>query len=124
MNIPISSRDNLIVKVYIIGYSLRGESILILFLDKGDNLKVLYSIVIDSFKYKGEHKTLDIMDDYNLKVLKLNMLIWSHPDFDHTLGLKEIIQNYCDENTQVVLPYGMTGDDWNKRNSTGKIRIW
>ena len=61
MNIAISSRNNLIVKVFVIGYSLRGESILILFLDKGSDNKVLYAMVIDSFKYKSENKTLDIM---------------------------------------------------------------
>lgn len=114
MEIPISSRSNLIVKVFVIGYSLRGESIMILFLDQGNDNKVLYSIVIDSFKYKREHKILDFMDEYNLNEQKLNMLVWSHPDYDHTYGLNEIIRKYCNENTQVVLPYGMTGEDWNK----------
>ena len=114
MNIAISSRNNLIVKVFVIGYSLRGESILILFLDKGSDNKVLYAMVIDSFKYKSENKTLDIMNEYHIRERKLDMLIWSHPDYDHTYGLNEIIRGYCDENTQVVFPYGMTGDDWNK----------
>lgn len=113
MDISITSRDNLIVKVFIIGYSLRGESILILFLDKGDNHKVLFAIVMDSFKYKKEHKTLDVMNEYSLDNRKVDMLLWTHPDYDHTYGLKEIINGYCNENTQVILPYSMTGDDWN-----------
>lgn len=110
----ISDRSNLIFRVYVIGYSVRGESILILFADKGEEDRIIYSIVIDSFKYKGEHKTLDIMNEYNLKEKKLDMLIWSHPDYDHTYGLNEIINNYCSENTQVVLPYDLNGKAWNK----------
>lgn len=73
----ISDRSNLLVLVYVIGYSERGESILILFVDKGDDNRVLYSLVIDSFKYKGIHKTIELMDQYGIKDKKLNMLIWS-----------------------------------------------
>ena len=112
----ITSRDNLVVKVYVIGYSERGESIFIVFLDKGDNNKLLYSIVIDSFKYKGEHKTLDIMDNYGLKDRKVDMLVWSHPDYDHTYGLNEILNSYCCEETMVILPYDLNGAAWNKVN--------
>lgn len=104
------------VKVYVIGYSERGESILIVFLDKGDNNKLLYSIVIDSFKYKGVHKTLDIMERYGLKDRKVDMLVWSHPDYDHTYGLNEILNYYCSEDTIVILPYDLNGAAWNKVN--------
>ena len=72
----ISDRRNLVVKVYVIGYSNRGESICILFLDAGYNNKVLYSIVIDCFKYKGENKTIDILGQWGIsknndKLLKM-----------------------------------------------------
>lgn len=48
--VPINNCRALIVKVFVIGYRERGESIVILFLE-GNN--VLYSIVIDSYKPKG-----------------------------------------------------------------------
>ena len=112
----ISDLSNLIFEVYVIGYSERGESILILFIDKGEENRIIYSIVIDSFKFKGVHKTIEIMDKYNLKKQKLDMLVWSHPDYDHTFGLNEIINYYCGENTQVVLPYDLNGNAWDKIN--------
>ena len=109
----ISDRSNLLVLVYVIGYSERGESILIVFVDKGDDNRVLYSLVIDSFKYKGIHKTTELMDQYDINEKKLDMLIWSHPDYDHTFGIKEILNGYCDEHTRVVLPYDLNGEAWN-----------
>ncbi|MBO5632768.1 MAG: hypothetical protein J5965_27250 [Aeriscardovia sp.] len=109
----ISDRSNLIVRVYVIGYSERGESILIVFEDKGDSNRVLYSLVIDSFKYKGIHKTVEKLEHHGLKDRKLDMLVWSHPDYDHTYGIQEILNGYCNESTRVVLPYDLNGRAWN-----------
>lgn len=112
----ISDRSNLLVKVYVIGYSEKGESILICLTDKGENDRLIYSIVIDSFKYKGEHKTIELLNDYGIKEKKLNMLVWSHPDLDHTFGIDQILNFYCNEDTCVVLPYDVNGEAWNKVN--------
>lgn len=112
--INISDRRNLLVKVYIIGYSNRGESICVLFLDAGYENKVLYSIVIDSFKHKGVNKTVDILNLWGINKDKLNMLVWSHPDYDHTFGINEIISRFCNEDTMVILPYDLNGEAWNK----------
>lgn len=71
-------------------------------------------MVVDSFKYKKEHKTIDIMDKYNLKENKLDMLVWSHPDYDHTYGLTDILHYYCSDKTTVILPYDLNGEAWNK----------
>ena len=112
--INISDRRNLLIKVYVIGYPNRGESICILFLDAGYDNKVLYSIVIDSFKYKGLNETLEILKQWGIDKEKLNMLVWSHPDYDHTYGINEIINKFCNENTMVILPYDLNGELWNK----------
>lgn len=112
-DIRISNRRNLLVKVFVFGYPLRGESILVLFVDKQNN-KVLYSIVIDSFKYRGVNKTVDIMSSIGLEKQKIDMLIWSHPDYDHTYGIDSILNNYCDADTMVVLPLNINGKDWHK----------
>ena len=111
--ISISDRRNLLIKVYVIGYSNRGESICILFLDAGYDNKVLYSIVIDSFKYKGLNETVEILNQCGIDKEKLNMLVWSHPDYDHTYGINEIINKFCNENTMVILPYDLNGEVWN-----------
>lgn len=110
----ISDRKNLLLKVYVFGYPIRGESVLVLFIDKGYNNKVLYSMVIDCFKYKGANKTVDIMSAYGLKEQKIDMLIWSHPDYDHTFGIDTILNQFCSKDTIVVLPYDLNGEAWNK----------
>lgn len=108
-NIQISDCKNLIVKVFIIGYSQKGESIVMLFLDKLDN-SVLYSIVIDCFSYKGINKTDEILSKYN--ITNINMLCWSHPDSDHTKGIDVIINKYCSQTTKIILPQGLNGKDY------------
>ena len=108
--IAISNYLNLIVKVYLIGYSERGESILILFLDKGRQDKVVYSIVIDSFCYKGINKTKELLQDYS--VSQIDMLCWSHPDEDHTKDMDVIINQYCNENTKIITPHGLNGKEY------------
>lgn len=111
--ISISDRRNLIVKVFVFGYPLRGESILVLFVDKHNN-KILYSIVIDSFKYRGVNKTVDVMSSLGLDNQKIDMLIWSHPDYDHTYGIDSILNRFCNDNTAILLPYDLNGEQWSK----------
>jgi beta-lactamase superfamily II metal-dependent hydrolase len=94
-NIKISHCKNLIVKIFVIGYSQRGESVIVAFLDKESN-NVLYTIVIDSFTYKGINKTLDLLNQYNIS--SIDMLCWSHPDYDHTKGLDVLINQFCNVN--------------------------
>ena len=69
---------------------------------------------IDSFKYKGEHRTISILDDYGIKETKLDMLVWSHPDIDHSFGMLDLLNEYCGDKTRVVLPYDLNGKAWNK----------
>lgn len=115
-NIKISHCKNLIVKIFVIGYSQRGESVIVAFLDKESN-NVLYTIVIDSFTYKGINKTLDLLNQYNIS--SIDMLCWSHPDYDHTKGLDVLINQFCNENSKIITPYGLNGKlydviDYNK----------
>lgn len=98
---------NLIVKTYVIGYRERGESIVVLFLEEG---KVLYSIVIDSYKTKdGEFLTSKILQDNHVE--HINILCWTHPDADHSVGIEEIFELYCDKKSLVYIPNYMNGKD-------------
>ena len=74
-DIKISKCKNLLVKVFIIGYSLRGESIVVLFIDKEYQNNVLYSIVIDCFTYKKLNKTEEILNTYGIS--QIDMLVSS-----------------------------------------------
>lgn len=105
--IPISDCRTLIIKIFVIGYRERGESIVILFFDKNN---VVYSIVIDSYQVKEtEFFTSKILDDN--KVSKLNILCWTHPDIDHSLGIEELFEKYCDSNSVVLIPTYVNGID-------------
>lgn len=108
--INVSNCKDLIVKVFIIGYRKRGESIVVLFIDKAIDM-VIYSIVIDSFKYLGNNKTIEILSYYKIK--SINLLCWSHPDIDHTWGIDDILKSYCDPTTKVVLPFALSDPSFN-----------
>ncbi len=97
----------MLVRLLIIGYTSCGESIVMLFVD-GACDKVLYTIVIDSYKLSdGTFKTIDMLNEY--KVNHIDLLCWSHPDADHSKGINEIFERYCDKDSIVFLPTYMNG---------------
>lgn len=110
-SIKISKCENFVLKIYVIGYSFKGESILVLFIDKEDD-SVLYSMVIDSFVYKDCNKTIELLNAYQIQTI--NMLCWSHPDEDHTLGIDDIIAQFCDDDTKIIMPYGVNGKKFDR----------
>ena len=109
--VEISKCTNLVIKIYVIGYSSKGESIIVLFQDREDN-SVLYTVVIDSSVYKNCNKTVEILENYGIHAIDL--LCWSHPDEDHTLGMDDIITRFCNDLTKIILPYGVNGKDFDK----------
>jgi hypothetical protein len=105
-DLAIANCKNIIVKIYVIGYSKRGESIIFLLKDRITD-DVIYSIAIDSFKYKKCNKTKDILSSVGIKVL--DVFCWSHPDIDHTFGIEDIFNNFCvDRKTRVVIPFAFS----------------
>lgn len=118
-SINVSACKNLLIKVFIIGYKKRGESIVILFTDKSTN-NVIYSIVIDSFKHNNVNKTIDILNLYGIN--SINMLCWSHPDLDHTWGIDELLKSYCEDKTKIILPFALSDPSFNsyKHNKRDK----
>lgn len=101
--IPITSLNNLRVKIFIIGYKKQGESIVVLFIDnKNRERPVKYSIVIDCYKYKKKNITDEILRHYSVKTL--SMLCWTHPHLDHSQDIDALIKKYCKDSTQILLP--------------------
>lgn len=99
--ICLSSIDNLILKIYVIGYKNIGEALLILFIDKKDN-NVVFSIVVDCYEVDDFNITDKYLEKYGVK--KLDLICWTHPHTDHSLGLDKIIKKYYDENMLIFLP--------------------
>ena len=101
--IPITSSGDLRVKIFVIGYKNQGESIIILFIDAGEEgCPVKYSIVIDCFKYSKRNITDEILRRYSVDTI--SMLCWTHPDLDHSVDIDTLIKKYCKESTQILLP--------------------
>ena len=89
----LSSFENLIVSVYVIGYKNIGESVVVLFHDKDKGEEdVIFSFVVDSYKKEGLFLTKKILDDNHVK--GLDMVFWTHPHRDHTPGVDEIVKDY------------------------------
>ena len=97
--IHIHELSQLRVHVYLIGYADQGESIVFILKEGTDN--VLYSIVVDSYEIGDTNKTKELLKS------PIDILCWTHPDADHSVGLDKIISGYCNKNSMVLLPYGL-----------------
>jgi hypothetical protein len=104
-NIRITNRDKLLI--YVIGYKSLGESIVILLGNNRDGYR--FSGVIDSFKTKDLFVTKELLDLYNIK--KLNFICWTHPDWDHTLGLVDLFEYFNEDESYFIMPEGILGKD-------------
>ncbi len=90
-------KDNLIIRVYTIGFDPQGESILITICD-GEC--VLFAGLIDCFINDNDY-IINLLDKLNIK--KLNYFCITHPDFDHCVGVSKILDKInC--TTKVALP--------------------
>lgn len=107
--ISISSRINTLLRIYVVGYPLRGESIICQIIDSSTS-DILFSMVVDCFKYYNQNRTLEILKRNGIDQKKIDMVCWTHPDYDHSYGLDEIISSCCDQNTLYVVPKNFYGD--------------
>lgn len=99
----ISDLGQLRVLVFLIGYVDQGESIIVLLKDgEGPSL---YCIVVDSYEIDGLNKTAEILR--RLGVEHINLLCWSHPDKDHSVGLETLIAGFCNKESIILLPFGL-----------------
>ena len=90
-------KDNLITRVYTVGFDPQGESILITICD-GD--RVLFAGLIDCFINDNNYIT-NLFETLGIK--KLNYFCITHPDFDHCVGVPKILDK-LDSKTKIALP--------------------
>lgn len=100
--------------VYTVGYSVQGESIII-FMKRDDIVE--YTIVIDGYRVNSCNKTIDILNENNVK--NINILCWTHPDEDHSVGLEDYIP-YLNNNSDIIVGDGFSGikNEWENANNT------
>ena len=93
--------DELEVFIYVVGYKEEGESIIFIIKDAGISI---FTMVIDSYQFENTNYTIEILKEHNIQ--NIDLLCWTHPDLDHTIGLDVIINNFCKE-TIFVTPEGL-----------------
>lgn len=91
--------ESLFIETYIIGYRSQGESILFFIRTDGN---ISFAGLVDCFCLKKVNKVKDILEEN--KVDKLDFICWTHPDLDHSKGLRDIIDNYATEKTYIWIP--------------------
>ena len=84
-----------------------GESILIVLWDD-DAHTTLKSILIDCFELEGKNELEGIFKFYGIDKRKLNVIVWTHPDLDHSVGFDNIVKKYTSAETLFLLPEGLS----------------
>jgi len=92
--------------IYVLGYYPEGESIFIVLYDESSR-KPLKTILADCYEQNGINIFESVLDLYNIQDEKLDYLIWTHPDHDHSVGFSNIVNKYTSRKTIVIYPEGM-----------------
>lgn len=90
-------KNNLILRVYTIGFDPKGESIL-LTINDGDC--ILFAGLIDCFITDNNY-IINLFDKLN--IVHLDYLCITHPDYDHCVGLSSIMDK-IDFKTKIAIP--------------------
>ncbi|MBR3519763.1 MAG: hypothetical protein IKN77_06580 [Paludibacteraceae bacterium] len=99
----ISSFDNLIVSLFVIGYKNIGESIVVLFRDKtNEGEKVVMSMVVDSYETKELKLVNEVLKKHNVQ--NLDFVCWTHPHWDHSPGIDELIKKMFHNDIVIFTP--------------------
>lgn len=103
----IEDYKNVRLRIFVIGYSDQGESIVTLFMDEHE--EVFYTMVVDCYAKGDVNKTKELLDRFHVE--HIDLLCWSHPDKDHSVGVDTLIENFCDDRSYILVPYGIEGRD-------------
>ena len=103
----IEDYKNFRLRIFVIGYSDQGESIVTLFMDEHEH--VFYTMVVDCYAKGDMNKTKELLDRFHVE--HIDLLCWSHPDKDHSVGVDTLIENFCNDKSYILVPYGIEGRD-------------
>lgn len=118
---PIQTKGTKIFfNIDLIGYKKTGESIVLSITDELD--KVLWCGIIDCFCYKRHNKTKNILKEFGYGSNKsINFLCISHPDLDHIKTISKIFDDFCSEDSMILLP-NFKDSNINQTNEIKKIK--
>ena len=98
----VSNFENLEVHVLVIGYKNLGESCLVLYVDNGKAGKVIFSMVIDCYTQDNRNIARKLLTNY--QVDKLDIICWTHPHHDHSLGLDDLVKEFNHDKMIFIRP--------------------
>ena len=119
MKIFVDDINDLNLEVTTIGYTEKGESQVVVLFDKNKK-QTLLSFVIDCYSNGNSNITIDVLKQYGIK--HLDYFIWTHTDDDHSIGIGDIIDNFCTNQTNFFLPEGVTGNEKDFINYNNEIK--
>lgn len=123
----VSSFENLLVSIFVVGYKNIGESIVVLLRDnaKSEETAVIMSMVIDSYKTSKLNLTRTILEKFEVKTL--DFVCWTHPHCDHSPGIDDLIKDYFHDNLVIFSPefhYANLSPDLLKSESARTMEIF
>lgn len=94
--------DKLHLRIVTVGYPQNGESIMVSLMH-GDT--ELYNVITDNFEVNGfQYWTSNLP-----KRTRVNAFIWTHPDEDHSLGVKNLLDKFDpDGEAMIFVPTSLT----------------
>lgn len=101
----ISDFRKIFLDIYLIGYPTEGKSIVCCLYTDSTLSPFLFTSVIDCYRSIQSNYTIELLDRLGIK--KLDLLCWTHPDKDHSLGIDELLQNYTNGDTIVAIPISL-----------------
>lgn len=104
--VKVDDCQKLQIHICVLGYYPEGESILIVLYDEAKN-EPIQTILTDSYEKGGVNLLDRTFSAYNLDVKKLDYVIWTHPDHDHSVGFAHIVKKYVSKKTTFIMPEGL-----------------
>ncbi len=120
-NIQVKDIWKLQLHIHVLGYYPEGESILIVLYDISAQVP-LKSILVDCYEMNNQNRIENTLKRYSLQNKKLDYVIWTHPDRDHSIGYSNIVANYSSKKTLFILPEGLSL--WSVINDWDKFKSW
>lgn len=113
-NIEVQDLSKLHIRITTLGYYPQGESIMISIMDEE---KALFNIITDCYEKNG----FNYWKEKLAPNTHVNTIIWTHPDEDHTKGLRELFESFEQNGkTEVIVPIGLSSsllEQWNKKEA-------
>lgn len=119
--VKIEDCYSLQLHIHVLGCYPEGESILVVLFDNRSKTP-LQTLLIDCYEKNGANLLNNTLKEYGLKSKKLDYIIWTHPDHDHSVGFDYILKEYVSRETKIILPEGL--NFWEVVGSWDMLKSW